>query len=182
MPDIRIMLMIAAVALSALAGWATRGWKEDAARLAAERAAVKQLQEVAGRYGQALNNANDALAKDHLQASADRHDFNRRLRDARKHGTKLVGCDARLDAGRPTDFGIRVHFDPVFVRLWDDGLAVGLPAAYRTASPDRSGTGADLLDPEDLLENVAENGEQCNEMRSRLLVAKQWAVEIGAAK
>lgn len=36
--------------------------------------------------------------------------------------------------------------------------------------------------PEDLLDNVAANGEQANELRRRLLVIQRWAKSIGAAR
>lgn len=36
--------------------------------------------------------------------------------------------------------------------------------------------------PEDLLENVAANGEACNDLRSRLLTIKAWLQRIEAAK
>lgn len=36
--------------------------------------------------------------------------------------------------------------------------------------------------PEDLLENVAANGELANELRSRLLAIQRWAKSIGAMR
>lgn len=36
--------------------------------------------------------------------------------------------------------------------------------------------------PEDLLDNVAANGEQANELRRRLLAIQRWAKSIGAMR
>jgi type II secretory pathway pseudopilin PulG len=181
MPDIRLVVAIVVVLMSALAGWTTRGWKEDAARLDAEREAHARYIKIAEAYGTALNEANAGRAQDQQQAASDRQDFTRRLKDETRKGTRLVGCGAGLDAGRLDHSRAAVRFDPAFVGLWDDGLAVGLPEAYRAARPDRSGAGADLLEPEDLLANVAENGEQCNDLRSRLLTVKRWWAGVEAA-
>jgi hypothetical protein len=181
MPDIRLWLMLAAVAMSALAGYQVRGWKEDSARLDAEREAHARYIQIATAYGTALTEANAGRAKDQQQAASDRQEFTRRLKDESRKGTRLVGCDARLDVGRLDRHYGTVRFDPAFVRLWDDGLAIGLPEAYRTSRPDRSGAGAELLDPEDLLTNVADNGEQCNDLRSRLLTVRRWWAGIEAA-
>jgi hypothetical protein len=181
MPDIRLVVAIVVVLMSALAGWTTRGWKEDSARLDAERDAHARYIQIATAYGTALTEANAGRAQDQQQAASDRHDFDRRMKIETRKGTRLVGCGAGLKAGRLDHSRAAVRFDPAFVRLWDDGIAIGLPEAYRTSRPDRSGIGAEFLDPEDLLANVADNGEQCNDLRSRLLTVKRWWAGIEAA-
>ncbi len=169
-----LALMAAAIIGAGISGWTTRGWKEDAARLDAERNAHARYIQIATAYGNALTSANVALAKDQQQAAVDRREFNRRLSDEKRKGTRLMGCGTGLDRGGQSGDSGPVRFYPAFVRLWDDGLAVGLPEAYRAGRPDRSGAGADFLEPEDFLENVAENGGQCNELRGRLLVIQRW--------
>ena len=177
---------LAAVVIAAggaLGGWTVRGWREDAARLEAERAAVENMQRIAGIYGQALDDANTARAADQQQAADDRRVWQRRLRDATRQKDKpLVVCGPGLERPRSDDSGVPVRFADAFVWLWDDGLAIGLPDPYRAARPDRSGAWADLAEPEDLLANVAENGEQCNELRSRLLAVQGWWRKVTASE
>jgi len=160
--QIKLAVLAIAIIGAGFSGWTVRGWKEDAARLDAERAAIAQLQRVAALYGDALTSANDEAAQQRQQAASDRQEFTRRLRDEKRKGTHLVGCSAGPDRGGQGGDRGPVRFDPAFVRLWDDGLAIGLPDTYRATRPDRSGTGANLLEPEDFLENIADNGEQCN--------------------
>ncbi len=172
--QIKLAVLAAAIVGAGISGWTVRGWKEDAARLDVEREAIARMQRVAAIYGQALTTANGESAQQRQQAASDQQEFTRRLRDAKRQGSKLVGCGAGLErSGQGSDLGA-VRFDPAFVRLWNDGLAIGLPEAYRAGRPDRSGAGADFLEPEDFLENVAENGGQCNEVRGRLLVIQRW--------
>lgn len=177
------LIGIAIVAACSAAGaWTARGWKEDAARLESERQAHARYIEIATAYGRALDAATAARAQDQQQAAADRQAYDRRLRDARKTETPLAVCGTGLDPARPDGHRLPVRFDPAFVRLWDDGLAIGLPATLRAASPDRSGARADLVEPEDLLANVAANGEQCNELRSRLLAVQAWWAGVAAVE
>lgn len=178
----RIGLLVAAIIGAGIAGWTTRGWKEDAARLDAARAAHARYIQIATAYGTALTEANAGRAQDQQQAAADRREFNRRLTDEKRKGTQLVECGAGLVAGKLDQHSGAVRFDPAFVRLWDDGLAIGLPEAHRAARLDRPGAGAELLEPEDLLANVAENGEQCNDLRSRLLTIQRWWAGVEAAQ
>ena len=171
----QIIAAVGVAICAGLAGWTVRGWQEDAARLDAERDAHANYIRIAATYGEALDAANDQRATDHQQAAADRQEFDRRMKHAtRKWKPALAVCGDGLDAGRLDSTGLRVRFGNDFVGLWDDALAIGLPTPYRTTRPDRPGAGADLLDPEDLLANVATNGEQCNELRSRLLAVQAW--------
>ncbi len=39
-----------------------------------------------------------------------------------------------------------------------------------------------LAPPEDALANLAANGEQCNDLRGKLIAWQAWARSIGAAK
>ena len=171
---VRLGLLAASIVGAGLAGWTSRGWKEDAARLDAERDAHARYVQIATAYGKALTDVNAGRAQDQQQAATDRREFNRRLGDEKRKGTRLVGCGVDLNRGGSDNPGGAVRFDPAFVRLWDDGLAIGLPEAYRAGRPDRSGAGAELLDPESILANVAENGEACNDLRSRLLTIQRW--------
>lgn len=141
---VRLGALVAAIVGAGVAGWTVRGWKEDAARLDDERAAVENMRRIAGIYGQALDEANAARDTDRQQAAADRQDFDRRLRNATRPQSKpLVVCGPGLRADGLADHRPAVRFDPDFVRLWNDGLAIGLPAALRADGGDGRGSVAD---------------------------------------
>lgn len=112
-------------------GWSVRGWKEDAARLDAEREAQANYVRIADAYGRALTDAQEARTEDQQQAAADRLAFDRRLRDERRKKTPLVVCgDGLRTDGLAGDRG-DPRFTAEFVGLWNAALKIGLPAALR---------------------------------------------------
>ena len=191
---VRIGALVAVVVGAGVAGWTARGWREDAARLEADREAHATYVATVEGWAAALQFINGQRDQDRQQAADDRREFDRRVKDARRGPLAVANVEcpvsgAELGVGA-SGSGLpvasvpvhRVAFTADFVRLWNDGLAVGLPATLRAGRSDGPGDGAGFLDPEDILDNLAENGEACNELRSRLLAVQAWARSIGAMK
>lgn len=127
----QIIVGIAVACVAGGIGWNVRGWKEDAARLDAEREAQANYVRIADAYGRALTDAQEARTEDQQQAAADRLAFDRRLRDERRKKTPLVVCgDGLRTDGLAGDRG-DPRFTAEFVGLWNAALKIGLPAALR---------------------------------------------------
>jgi hypothetical protein len=127
------LIGVALVAVGSAAGaWTARGWKEDAARLAAERQAQADYLKLASIYGQALNDANSQRETDRQMAAADRLAYQRRLKDAtRPSAPPLALCGPGLDPAGPAADRRHVRLTPAFARLLNGALSIGLPAPLR---------------------------------------------------
>lgn len=127
------LIGIAIVATGSAAGaWTVRGWKEDAARLDAERQAQADYLKLAGIYGQALNDANNQREADRQQAAADRRDYERRLKDAtRPDAPPLAVCGPGLAPAGPAADRRPVRLTPAFARLLNGAITIGLPTPLR---------------------------------------------------
>lgn len=183
-PWAKLAAVAVLIALSAFGGWHVRGWKEDAAKREAERAAHEKYVATVEGWAAAMQEIDKQRTAEQQQAAQDRNNWNRRLRYATRNGSKpLVDCGYGLDTSGHASYR-PVAFTGDFAWLWDDALRIGLPQALRTGSDHGASAGAGIpdLEPEDLLANVAENGEACNELRSRLIAAQAWARSIGAMK
>lgn len=179
-----VIAALVALAAAAGAGWTARGWKEDAARLEAERAQAKFNKETLEGWAAAVQKITADREADRQQAANERRQWQKEIDDAKRRGP-LVLCGAGLRddvAPRPGGAGARLSGD--FVRLWNGAFGIGLPAALGPWRADGAGAEADPagVAPEDALENIAANGEQCNDLRGRLLAWQAWARSIGAAK
>jgi hypothetical protein len=179
---IRIGALVAVIAGAGVAGWMSRGWKEDAGRLDAERAARTLLVETVEGWAAGAQELDRLRAEAEQQAAEDRRTFNRRLKDAQRQGRRLVGCEPVPHTGGLAGADPAVRFDPAFVGLWNDALAIGLPAPDRPGGDHRPDPAAGVVEPDQILENTADNAEICNGLRERLRAAKRWAEGIGAVR
>lgn len=176
------LALVAAVVGLLMTGWTARGWKEDAGRLKDERQAHEAYIKTTNDWAEVVQWINGQRDQERQQAVDDRREFDRRVNDA-KRDQQMVVCGNGVGPGAATEpGGSVVRFSPAFTGLWNDGLAIGLPAALRAGRSDGPSAGADPLEAEDLLDNVAANGEACNELRGRLLAVQAWARSIGAMK
>lgn len=178
-----LVVALMALAAAAFGGWHVRGWEEDAARLDAERKAHALLEQKEESWGKALQAIAGERELERQQGAADRRQWQKELEDAKRSGS-LVVCGAGLrdpEAGAAVGGGGRLSGD--FVRLYNAGLAVGLPEALRPWRADGDAAGADSsVAPEDVLDNVEANAEQCNDLRGQILAWQRWARSIGAAR
>jgi len=141
---IQLVALVAGFAVASVGGWVVRGWKEDAARLDAERDAHLIYVNTVDGWAAAMQEIGTQRVTDHQQAADDRRTFERRLKDAtRPRSEPLVVCGPGLDTDGMVAAGGPVRFAPAFVGLWNDGLDIGLPAALRSGGSDRAGAPAD---------------------------------------
>jgi hypothetical protein len=183
---VRIGLMVAALLGAALGGWQVRGWKEDAARLDAERVAHENYRKTTEGWAAAVQVITAERETDRQQAAADRRAWQKELNDAKRNGTGLVVCRGGGDRPQASDPGaVSARLTGAAVRVWNDGLDIGLPKALRAGRADEPGTAADLSGAvaiDDAFDNHAVNAEQCNDLRGKLLAWQAWARSIGAGK
>lgn len=181
--------LAALTAAAYVAGWQTRGWREDAARLDAERQAHETYIATVRGWQAAAQEITRHREEDRRHAQADRRTWQQQLAAARTAGDRpgpgLGPGDADLRG--PGHHGRDCRDRPAVPRrLWDDALAIGLPDALRPRPPAGPGAAADPAAESDVpidtaLENLADNGQACNDLRSLLLDWQAWAKGIGAA-
>lgn len=183
------LLAIAIALLAAGAvGWRLRGDHEDAARLSAERAAHETYVRTVEGWHAATQEITRQREEERRNAQADRRTWNAALDAARAAGTGggtgLGPGHAQL--GADGDHARHCRDRPaVDRRLWHGALAIGLPDALRPWPPDGPGTAADpaagAVPIDTALENLADNGQACNDLRGLLLDWQAWARSLGAA-
>jgi hypothetical protein len=169
---IRLVAGLIVLVLASFAGWHVRGWREDAARLESERAAKDLYELTVEGWAAAMQVVAVSRAEEQQRATLDRAQFQRRLRDAQKAHRPLAGAAAA---------GGAVVFSPDFVGLWNAALAIGLPAAFRARGAEGGRAAADLPGVGEILDNLAANGERCNQLRARALTCKAFVEAIEAA-
>jgi len=142
---LRATAIAVALAVSAAGGWKMRGWKEDAARLDAERTTHATYVATVDGWAAAMQVIHGLRAADQEQAATDRTEYQRRLKHAtRPQSEPLVVCGPGLDAGRTAAGAVPVRFSADFVGLWDSALDIGLPATLRANRDHRPRPAASL--------------------------------------
>lgn len=178
----KLLILIAGLAFAFAAGWRVCDWRNDARLLESERQAAAQYRAGTERLLRLNHSIGQDLAIARTRAADERRTFARRLHD---NTQPLAFCMPGIrPAGSPPDPDpVRLSAD--FGRLWNDALAIGLPADHRPGrdhGPDPWADPAASVTPEDALGNLAENGEQCNDLRERLIQAQRWAVGVSAGR
>lgn len=176
----RLLILLAGLALAFAAGWRAANDHRDAQQLDAEREDAALYRAGTQRLLRLNQDIGRDLAAARQSAAAERRDYSRRLRDAHT----LAVCDSSPGLRLPgaADPG-PVSLTADFGRLYNDALAIGLPADLRAGGDYRADPWADpaaTVTPEDVLDAAADNGEQCNDLRTRLIAAQRWARGIGA--
>ena len=180
----RILALIVLLASVGLAGWTARGWKEDAVRLESERAAQETYRKTVEGWAAAAQVITESREQERQKSAADRRAWQKEIDDAKRSGS-LVVCGAGMGSHEASGAdGVAARLSGGFVRLWNDALAIGLPDTLRPWRADGAGAQADPagVAPEDALDNLAANAEQCNDLRGQVLAWQAWARKIGAAR
>ena len=200
----KLLALAFALAVAWTTGWRMRGSHEAARQLAAERAAHETYVKTVDGWHAAVQEITRQREEDRHHAQNDRRTWQQQL-DAVRAARAAAGPAAPADPdradrlgpgspsaglGRDGHPGRDCRDGPVVDRrLWDDALAIGLPAALRPRppagprpAPDPAAAGAAAAVPLDLaLENLADNGQRCNDLRGMLLDWQDWARSLGAA-
>lgn len=169
-------------------GWRMRGTHEAGLQARALAEAHQTYVKTVEGWQSATQVLTTAREEERRHAQNDRRTWQQQLDAARAAGDRggagLGPGHADLGAAGRDGRGCRDRL-VVDRRLWDDALAIGLPDALRPwppagpgASPDPA-AGAVSLDT--ALENLADNGQACNDVRGMLLDWQAWARSIGAA-
>ncbi|MFI0609834.1 MAG: hypothetical protein ACH37Z_18315 [Anaerolineae bacterium] len=185
----RLLAGLLALLAAAGVGWRLRGDHEDAARLAAERAAHDTYVRTVEGWHAATQEITRQREEERTHAQADRRTWNAALDAARAAGpgggTGLGPGHAQL--GADGDHARNCRDRPAVDRgLWHGALAIGLPDALRPWPPDGPGPAADpaagaTVALDTALENLADNAQACNDLRGLLLDWQAWARSLGAA-
>lgn len=178
-------------------GWKVESWRWEASDAAVLESNLKIL--AAFWQRQRTNNEATArqLAQDRDKLDTDRRDFDEELSDADAQNLVQVDCPAaqpRRDvaprvavtfppspasAPAPAAPGPRVHLSADGCRLFNKGLAVGLPDAYGGWGVDAEAGCAGPVEIEDVIRTVERNAEIANGLRSRLLAWQAKACKEG---
>lgn len=181
----KLLAIAFALAVAWTTGWRMRGTHEAAARLAAERAAHETYVKTVEGWQAAAQEITRQREEDRQHAQNDRRTWQQHLDAARRAvpgGSDLAGPGL---AHQPGPGGAGCPGPAVPRRLWHGALGIGLPAALGPWQPDGAGPppdpAADAVSTDTALENLADNGQVCNDLRGLLLEWQAWARSIGAA-
>ncbi len=176
---IKLIAIAVCFVLAAAGGWTARGWKADSDQLDAVQEEAKRHARNTEALAEGLQQIALVRELERQQAATDRTTFQRRLQDARKN-TSLVQCQPAAVDGQPAAHDPALRFTPGFIRLWNEALDIGLPAALRAGGTESADSWADLPDAEAVLANLAANAEACNELRARARICKSYIERIEA--
>lgn len=177
-----IKLIVAAILLVAAAsgGWVARGWKADSDQLEAVNAEAKKYAANVEALADGIQKISIVREQERQQTDLDHADFQRRLKHAKRTREPMVECQPPNAVAPVAVDGDAVRFSPGFIRLWNEALDVGLPAALRAGGTESADTGADLPAVEDILDNLEENAKACNALRARARTCKAYIEELEA--
>lgn len=181
----KLLAIAFALAVAWTTGWRMRATHEAAARLAAERAAHETYVKTVEGWQAAAQAITTEREKERQHAQNDRRTWQQQLDAARRAvpgGSALAGPGL---AHQPGPGGAGCPVPAVPRGLWHGALGIGLPAALGPWAPDGAGPPADppaaAVPLDTALENLADNGQVCNDLRGLLLDWQAWARSIGAA-
>ena len=193
----KLLGILFALAAAWTTGWRMRGTHEAARQLAAERVAHETYVKTVDGWHAAAQEITRQREEDRHHAQNDRRTWQQQLDAERAAAGPAAPADPdradRLGPGGPSAGlgrdghpGLDCRDGPVVDRrLWDDAFAIGLPAALRAGppagprpAPDPAAAAVPL---DTALENLADNGQACNDLRGLLLDWQAWARSIGAA-
>lgn len=169
-------------------GWRMRGTHEAGLQARAQAEAHATYVRTVEGWHAATQEITRQREEERHHAQADRRTWNAALDAARAAGpgggTGLGPGHAQL--GGDGNHARNCRDRPAVDRgLWNDALAIGLPDALRPWPPDGPGTAADpaagAVPIDTALENLADNGQACNDLRGLLLDWQAWARSLGAA-
>lgn len=149
---------------------------ESKAWEAAQAAAQAEKQREIDRLTTNAHDVAQELSDERAQRERDARAFKEKL----AHARNLATCTPALrpGAGDPV---VRLTGD--FVGLYNEGLHQGLPAPRDPARADGAAGGSDTaVSPEDVLDNVADNGAVCNKLRAQVTGWQELARRNGWAK
>jgi len=168
-------------------GWRVESWRWDAANTAVLEDNLK----IITAFWQRQNRNNQATAReierDRAKLDADRVLFDEELANVDPTALVEVECPKPQPTGNPAPRiavtipappepaaaqpapSPRVHLSAEFCRLFDTGLAVGLPDSYGGWLADAKAACAGPVEVDAVLRVVERNGEIANGMRSQLL-------------
>jgi len=184
----KLLGILFALAAAWTTGWRMRGTHEAARQLAAQQAAHETYVKTVEGWQAAAQVITREREQERQHAQNDRRTWQQQLDAARAAGDRpgpgLGPRDALLggDGGAGRDCRDRPAVDR---RLWHGALGIGLPSALGPWAPDGPGAAADpaaqSIALDTALENLADNGQACNDLRGLLLDWQAWARAIGAA-
>lgn len=184
----KLLGLLFALAVAWTTGWRMRGSHEAARQLAAQQAAHETYVKTVEGWQAAAQEITRQREEDRQHAQTDRRTWQQQLDAARTAGNRrgpgLGPGNALLggDGGAVRDCRDRPAIDR---RLWHGALGIGLPAALGPWQPDGASPppdpAADAVSTDTALENLADNGQACNDLRGLLLDWQAWARSIGAA-
>ena len=185
----KLLGILFALAAAWTTGCRMRGTHEAARQLAAQQAAHETYVKTVEGWQAAAQVITREREQERQHAQNDRRTWQQQLDAVRAAGHRpgpgldpgggLAGGDG--DPRRDCRAGPAVDR-----RLWNGALGIGLPAALGPWQPDGAGPPADppaqsAVPLDTALENLADNGQACNDLRGLLLDWQAWARSIGAA-
>ena len=165
-------------------GWRMRGTQEAGLQARAQAEAHQTYVKTVEGWQAAAQEITRQREEERTHAQADRREWQQKLAAAAERPDRLGPGLAPPGLG-PDGHSVRDCRDrPVVQRgLWNDALAIGLPQALRPWQPDGPPGEADppAVPLDTALENLADNGAACNDLRGQILAWQAWARSIGAA-
>jgi hypothetical protein len=179
----RVWLALGAVVVAFLAGVQVEGDHRDSQQLALEHSNEAAYRDTVKRQRAAKADVSIELAATRAAAGIE----SRNLRERISHATQFSTCQpaepvalAPAADGRADRGGVS-RFTAEFVRLWDDALWTGLPAAERAGGTAAATGGPDPVEARDLLDNHTDNAAICNDLRAQIRAWQAWAIKNGLA-
>jgi len=161
------VLMITLVLVGFFAGLKIEGWRWDASLAVSSRAQANGLSKFITQQRGRNAALSGQLAAERAARASDQRSFEERLRNEKS----LVSCPQPGDGA--------AHLSSAGVVLWNDALAIGLPATAGAGGSDGTAGAAGPVAVDDALRNLAANSAICNGLRSQLLGWQRWARENG---
>lgn len=189
-----VLIALAIMAASCFtAGWKVESWRWDASLKATADDNLKRVQKYFDDQRKNNEKVTAGINADRVALESDRTKFQEQYDAARRNGPILKSqCKPNPIPQRPggapggasavaeaspggaaaSDAGAAgVVCDAACMRLWNDGLAQGLPSAYAGWRANAAGAATDTVEGDALIGNAGANAARCNAIRS---VAIGW--------
>lgn len=187
-----VLVVLAALTIGSFTtGWKVESWRWDASLKDVAEDNLRRVQEFFDKERKNSELVAAGLNKDRADLQEDQRKFQENFDAARRNGPILkascpntqrpsvapgVGSATTVAESTPgvaapasDAVGAGVVCDAACMRLWNDGLAQGLPDAYGGWRADAVPGPSDSVEGDALIANGAANGARCNAIRSTLI-------------
>lgn len=183
-------LLLAAALGAFTLGWTVESWRWDAASAKVLENNLRVLSDFWKRQANSNQATAQRLARDRDKLDRDRRAFDERIANVSESSLVEVTCP-KPEPSRvivtfpppadpaPLAPGPRVHLSADACKLFNDGLAVGLPDAYGRWGVDAEAACAGPVEVSAMIRVVKANAEAANKMRSQLLAWQAKACKEG---